>query len=249
MSRPRAWTAPSSATRCSVSTSVLGGGSTTPAAGGSHVSGSPRVYRSDAFLLLRKGPVVTPRFGARGWGAETLGLSPDDGVLDLAVAAANIAVPEGLSPRAATATFFASGDGAPDGDLCYVQHLHHLDWDASERAVLEMSVRALGGALRGAWAADTAGENVMGIDVVDDEHCVAVTSLAAAMQVPPPRQVQWSSAMLAVYVPNAFNLVRICWGAVKDPAVCQYSTNELVANSLRLIRNLWLTNVIQDNTT
>ena len=89
----------------------------------------------------------------------------------------------------------------------------------------------------------------MGIDVVNDEHCAALRALAAAMQVPPPRQAQWSAAIVAVYVPNAFNLVSVVWGAVKDPAMCRYSTDELVTNSLRLIRNLWLTNVAQNSTT
>lgn len=167
-------------------------------------------------------------------------------MLSLAAESANITVPAALSPRAATATFFADGDDTPGGDLCYVQHLHHFEWATSERAVLEMSIRALHGALHGV-AEDPPGTNVMGIDVVDDEHAASVNSLAAAMQVPPPLQTRWTAVMVAVYVPNAFNLVSISWGIVKDPAACHYSTNELIANSFRLIRNLWLSNVTPDS--
>jgi len=198
-------------------------------------------------LPTAKGTVLKPRFGARGWGHERMGLSPDDGVFYLAAQAAHIALPPGLPPRATAATFFAGGEDAPGGDLRYVQHLQHFEWGTSERALLEKSIRALQFALHGALAADLEVANVMGIDVGDGEQSVVVNSLASAMQVPPPPQTQWSAVVVAVYVPNALNLVSIYWGVVKDAAACQYSTDELVVNSFRLIRNLWLTNVAQDN--
>ena|SRR5690349_4034754 len=99
------------------------------------------------------------------------------------------------------------GDGPPGSDLCYVQHIQRFMWDTSERAPLESSIHALCSAL----AADLQVATVMGINVADDEHAVAINMLAEARKVPSSPQTQWSAVVVAVYVPNAFNVVRISW--------------------------------------
>lgn len=187
---------------------------------------------------------MEPRFGAHGWGHEQMALAQDDGVFHLAAQTANIVLPNDISPRAATVTFFATGNGAQGGDLCYVQHVQQFDWDTAERALLEKSIHALYSAL----AVDLHVAAVMGIDVADDDRAVAVNALASAMKVPAPPQTRWSAAVVALYVPNALNVVRICWGVVRDPAGCDYSTDELIANSYLLLRNLWRANLAQDST-
>lgn len=62
--------------------------------------------------------------------------------------------------------------------------------------------------------------------------------LAEAMKVPPPSRLGWTAAVVAVYVPNAFNFPTDQWGVVQDRRSCQYSLHELLANAFLLIQNL-----------
>lgn len=175
---------------------------------------------------------MRPSFGHDGWGYEQLGLANDDGVLTMAARIAGIAVSCGLAPRAATAAFIAGAVGGKD--YAYVQHLHHIQWATGEKDLLGLATLTLTRALAG----DSSPATALGIEVIDDAGAGQVRQLAAALQVPPPPQLGWTAAVVAIYVPDAFGFPVDRWGVVQDRQACQYSLNELLTNAFVLIQNL-----------
>lgn len=165
-------------------------------------------------------------FDSSGWGQEQMGFTDDAGVFDIAAAAIDITTPAGLSPRAVTAVFFASGAGPRGDDVVYIQHIQLFEAAIAEEVLLDTIVQELSAA------------GGAPLRLVDDPHARKVNTLSAAMEVPSPPATRWSGAVVALHVANALNVLRISMGVVRDPSACRYSVEELVTNASVVVQDL-----------
>lgn len=173
-------------------------------------------------------------FDSPGWGREQMGFTNDARVFDVAAKAVNIAPSAGLSPRAVTAVFFGSGAEIDGDDFIYIQHVQLLETPIAERALLDNIIRELSAAM----AIGEQEAHAAGVKLVDDPAAKNVHALSAAMKVPTPPTTRWAGAVVALHVANALNVPRINLGAVRDPATCWYSVNELLASASVIVREL-----------
>lgn len=173
-------------------------------------------------------------FESSGWGREQMGFTDDPAVFDIAAAAADITTSAGMSPRAVTAVFFASGAGTGGGDPVYIQHVQFFEAAIAEGVLLDKAI----GELSDALATGDGVASKMGIKLVDAAATTKVNTLSAAMKVPPPPTTQWAGAVVALHVANVLNVLSIRWGVVRDPARCRYSVNQLVANTYVVVQEL-----------
>ncbi|QCH25592.1 hypothetical protein [Mycobacteroides salmoniphilum] len=165
-------------------------------------------------------------FDSSGWGREQIGFTDDTGVFDAAAAAVGFAASAGLSPRAVTAVFFASGAVAAGGDPVYIQHVQVFEAAIAEGVLLDMVVQEL----------SVVGGGQPGL--VDDPDARTVNMLSAVMKVPAPPTTRWSGAVVALHIANALNVLRINVGVVRDPVACRYSVTELVTNASIVVRDM-----------
>lgn len=163
-------------------------------------------------------------FDTSGWGREQMGFTEDVEVLDIAAAAIGSVVTAGLSARAVTAAFFATGAHMSGDDVVYIQHIQFFEAAIAEEALLGMVAQELS-----AGRAPT---------LVDDPAARKVITLAAAMQVPRPPTARWSGAVVALHLANALNVLRVDVGVVRDPVACRYSVEELVTHARVVVQDL-----------
>ncbi|WP_457072719.1 hypothetical protein [Mycobacteroides abscessus] len=173
-------------------------------------------------------------FGSSGWGREQYGLADDDSVFRLAASVINFEVPEGLTPQAITAVFFARGATANHQDVAYMQHAQRLRYKTAERTLLQKAARDLDAALK----SQAEGAGTMEVAFGDNVATDRLAEFSVAMGVPPPPQSRWGAAVVALYIPNALNVVEVSLGAVGTNSPRPYSLVELVTGAIVVFQDL-----------
>lgn len=65
-----------------------------------------------------------------------------------------------------------------------------------------------------------------------------LAEFSVAMAVPPPPQSRWGAAIVALYIPNALNVVEVSLGAVGTNSPRPYSLVELVTGATVVFQDL-----------